>query len=386
MMNSNGIRLCAPTLKPWGKDAHKKPVAVLMSGGADSTAACLLLKREGRDVLGITMRIPVLKAADKPSPGLDDNIIAVCRELDVAHYFLDVRSGFEKLVIDGARSAYLRGETPNPCATCNRDIKFGLVWDFLKEEFGVSSLATGHYARILNRDGRSCLARATDRTRDQSYFLYDIPHERMSDLMFPLGEMTKEEVREMIRRAGFAAAESPDSMEICFAGEGDYREALFGGVATSRKGMVIDMSGNVLGRHNGIFNYTVGQRRGIGIAAGVPLYVVAISAVDNTITLGTREEASRKAVRAQHLNALVPEKVQVGRRLLGKIRSVGEAEPCAVTCADKEHIAVEFEDAQFAPTPGQRLVLYDRSDVVVAGGVICREDRFSTEAGRTGCA
>ena len=362
------IRLQAPTTKQWmpGSDPERD-IAVLMSGGVDSSVTAMLLRDAGWNVLGITMKIPVAENCDikRSCCGLEAGYVA--RDLGIAHYYLDVRKAFEQLVIKPFREEYAQGRTPSPCVDCNTLIKFGLVWDFIERHFGVRNLATGHYARVVHCEGRAFLARGMDRSRDQSYFLYGIPSARLERFYLPLGDMSKPEVRRLAREAKLPVARRQDSMELCFAAEGDYRAAL--GVRPA-KGSILNAAGNVVGQHNGIANYTIGQRKGVRIAAGKPLYVIGISAADNSITLGTREEAESREVSARDVNALIPELMQAGQTLYGKIRSQGEPSRCVLTEADISSISVRFDEPQFAPSPGQRLVLYDEQGRVAAGGVI----------------
>ena len=361
------MKLFEPTFEPWKADASRKQIVVLMSGGVDSSVTALLLKRAGWEVLGITMKIPVAQQCQSERGCCGAGGALVCGDMGIAHYFLDVEEAFERLIIERFRGEYRRGRTPSPCVDCNTVLKFSLVWDFLAERFGVSHLATGHYGRIVETNGRRCLARATDRERDQSYFLYGIDAERLGRLVFPLGELSKHEVRRTAAEEGLEVAEKLDSMELCFAGEGDYRAAL--GEVGAEKGRILDVEGKELGEHEGICNYTIGQRRGLGVAGGKPLYVTRISAADNSVTLGTWEQACRRDVRMEEVNVLWPEKLQAGARLWGQIRSPGKASPCVVKELG-EAVAVEFDEPQFGPCSGQRLVLYEEDEVVVAGGTI----------------
>ena len=363
------MQLQPPTLEPWKSgDNPEKDIIVLMSGGVDSSATALLLKEDGWNVVGVTMKIPVAESCDVKRSCCGVEAAYVSRDLGIPHYYLDVRDAFEKLVIEKFRHSYEEGRTPSPCIDCNTLFKFGLVWDFLEESFRVSHLATGHYARMVHSDSQSCLARASDKSRDQSYFLYGIPRRRLEHLVLPLGEFTKPEVRELTHKAHLPVARRQDSMELCFAGEGDYRNALDG--SSARKGSILDINGNVLGEHEGIANYTIGQRKGIGIAGGKPLYVIRINAIENTITIGTQEDITESIVHAEEVNILIPEKLVLGERLYGKIRSQGEPTGCTVVEVSESKMSVEFDTPQFAPTPGQRLVLYDDNENVVAGGVI----------------
>ena len=363
------IKLLEPSLGPWR--LQKEPsrrIAVLMSGGVDSSVTAYLLAEQGWEVLGITMKIPLsCNTGARGCCGADAAL--VCDQLNIPHYFVDVTNPFEELIIERFRQSYARGLTPNPCIDCNTLLKFSLLWDFLEKTFGINYLATGHYARISKVAAKAYLGRAIDKTKDQSYFLYGIAPERLTGLVLPVGELTKEEVRSVARQISLRVAEKTESMELCFAGEGDYRVALDNDQA-GRSGNITDMQGNKIGTHKGIANYTLGQRRGIGFAGGKPLYVGGINANTNTIALGTREEISFRSIRAHEMNVLIPTEFVTNNRLHGKIRSYGDPQPCRLINAGQENMTVEFDESQFAPCPGQKLVLYDSNENIVAGGTI----------------
>ncbi len=377
MQKSNGskfdIRLLPPSLAPWApQQPPAQQIAVLMSGGVDSSVAAYLLQRSGWDVLGITMKIPVACSTDgRGCCGADAAF--VCDELGIPHYFVDVTEAFNHLIIRPFRAAYAKGQTPNPCVDCNTILKFSLVWDLLRREFGISRLATGHYARVVQDGDRTCLRRAKDKDKDQSYFLYGIAGDRLPDFVLPLGILAKNQVRAIASDLRLFVADKTESMELCFAGEQDYRLAL-GENEAGRPGDITDMQGRKIGTHQGIANYTIGQRRGLGVAGGKPLYVGRIDALTNTVALGTREEVSIRVVRAAQRNTLLPERLTSEAQLSGKIRSYGQARPCRLIDLTPDGMVVEFEQPQFAPCPGQRLVLYDEDENVVAGGVIQNEN------------
>ncbi|MBC8471597.1 MAG: tRNA 2-thiouridine(34) synthase MnmA [Planctomycetes bacterium] len=363
------IKLLGPSFSPWCPDKDRsRPIAVLMSGGVDSSVTAYLLKEQGWDVLGITMKIPVSCNTNKRGCCGADAAF-VCGELNIPHYFVDVTEAFEELIIKQFRQSYSRGETPNPCVDCNTLLKFSLLWDFLEETFGISYLATGHYARVSKSNGQMRLGRAMDKTKDQSYFIYGMPPEKLQRFVLPLGELSKNEVRSTAAQLNLSVADKAESMELCFAGEGDYRLALNDAEA-NQQGNIIDMQGNRIGTHKGIANYTLGQRQGIGYAGGKPLYVGKIDAEANTIALGTREEVSTHTLRANRINTLIPEELVLGRKFFGKIRSYGDPQPCKLIDIGGNSIKVNFGRPQFAPCPGQRLVLYNDSDNIVAGGTI----------------
>jgi tRNA-specific 2-thiouridylase len=367
--NRYDIKLLPATFSPWSPaQPGDRQVAVLMSGGVDSSVTAHLLRSAGWEVLGITMKIPVAcNTSGRGCCGADAAF--VCGELNIPHYFIDVTEAFEDLIIHRFRDAYATARTPNPCVDCNTFLKFSLIWDHLTKEFGITRLATGHYARIAQSPDGTSMHRAADRDKDQSYFLYGIKRRRLPGLMLPLGDLTKQQVRAIAAEQKLPVADKPESMELCFAAEQDYRLAL-DNEQMHRPGDLIDMQGNRIGEHKGIANYTIGQRRGLGFAGGKPLYVSRIDAAANTVALGTKDEVSTPIVRAAEVNALLPEQLTVGARLFGKIRSYGQARPCRVVELTPDCMTVKFETPQFAPCPGQRLVLYDETQAVVAGGTI----------------
>lgn len=363
------MRLEPPTLAPWVADPDPdRNIAVLMSGGVDSSVTALLLKETGANVVGVTMRLPVAHSCNFKRSCCGSEAVYVCRDLGIAHYYLDVRAEFVEHVIEPFRRAYASGRTPSPCVECNTVFKFGMVWDFLEESLGVRRIATGHYARVAQVGGRWSLCRAAEKARDQSYFLYGIKAGRLPGLALPLGEWRKDDVRRRAHEAKLPVAKRQDSMELCFAGEGDYRNAL--GPEATRPGNIIDPEGRVIGRHEGVSNYTHGQRKGLGVAAPEPLYVLGIQPESNTIVAGSRRDALQRVVEAREVNVLDPDAFRAGARLLGKIRSGGDPTPCAVAAAEGEAMTVRFDEFQFAPTPGQKIVLYDERERVIAGGTI----------------
>ena len=357
-----------PSLEPWvpTQDVSHQ-VAVMMSGGVDSSVTAHWLKQAGWDVVGITMKIPV--ACDTGKRGCCGADAAfVCHDLGLPHYFVDVTQDFREMIIEPFQKAYAQGQTPNPCIDCNTILKFHLVWDLLEQTFGIRYVATGHYARVVHDQGKSALCRGHDPKKDQSYFLYGVPAHRLPFLLLPLGDLTKGEVREQAKAQGLSVADKPESMELCFAGEGDYRVALDENACVP--GDLLDMDGLKIGRHKGISFYTLGQRKGIGYAGGQPLYVGRIDANANTVSLGTREQVCTDQVRVDQLNVLDPEALSQGQITGAKIRSYGTPYPCCVTRRTDTALDIQFDTPQFAPSPGQRLVIYGHQDQVVVGGVI----------------
>lgn len=367
------IKLFEPTLRPWKpeKDTSRQ-IAVLMSGGVDSSVTAFLLREQGWNVLGVTMKIPVSCDTNKRGCCGADAAF-VCEQLDIPHYFIDVTVPFEKLIIERFHKSYAKGQTPNPCVDCNTLLKFSLVWDFLEENFGINMLATGHYAKVSKRQERWYLGMAKDKTKDQSYFLYGIALEKLPRFILPLGDMKKEDVRSIAAQLNLTVADKPESMELCFAGEGDYRSALNCAEA-QMPGDIIDMQGNKIAAHKGIANYTLGQRQGIGYAGGKPLYVAKIDPRTNTIALGNREDVSSTTLSSEENNILITEEFITEHALFGKIRSYGSPQPCRLIDMSETDMTVEFDEPQFAPCPGQKIVLYNSSDNIVAGGTISVEN------------
>ncbi|MFH0935647.1 MAG: tRNA 2-thiouridine(34) synthase MnmA [Candidatus Omnitrophota bacterium] len=356
----------------------KELVVVAMSGGVDSSVAAALLKSEGYEVIGITMCFNLSDSGRKrpaccSRQGIED-ARRVAQRLAIRHYVLNMRKALDEYVIKDFCREYLRGKTPNPCIGCNQYIKFGLL---LKKAFslGAGFLATGHYARVVN--GPQCptvhkkiysLKKAKDTNKDQSYFLYRLNQAQLGHILFPLGDYTKGEVRKLAVKFGLAVADKPGSQEICFLPGQDYREFLVSRAKDKiRPGPIVDRQGNLLGRHKGIAFYTVGQREGLGIARGYPLYITGIESRKNQLVVGTKEEAEKSEflVNKAHFISKKPKK-KVAVKV--KIRYNHKEMPASVWPFGRKW-KVRFRKPQFAITPGQSAVFYDR-EMVLGGGII----------------
>jgi tRNA-specific 2-thiouridylase len=336
-------------------------VLIAMSGGVDSAVAALLLKGRGLNCAGAVMRLG-------PNGGVEDARTAA-EIIGIPFHVFDFTGVFEQNVIAPFIAAYREGRTPNPCIACNRFIKFG---HFARRarEMGFVSIATGHYARVERGGGRFLLKKGLDPLKDQSYFLYSLTQEQLSSIIFPLGEMTKADVRALAREAGLTNPKKNESQDICFVPDRDY--AGFIGRKTGEvfpKGRFTDTDGSGLGEHRGIIHYTVGQRRGLGIAHETPLYVRELRPETNTVVLGTEDTLFAGTLTAREINLILPVPPGAPLRASVKIRSRQPGQPATVTQTDDDTLRIDFDTPQRAVTPGQAAVIYD-GDTVIGGGTI----------------
>ena len=347
------------------------PVCMIgMSGGVDSSVAAYLLKQQGYDCIGVTMKLchGQTKGACCSLDEAED-AKSVCRRLGIPHYTFNFTADFDRDVIAPFVSAYEAGRTPNPCIACNRHLKFQRMWQQAKE-LGCDCLATGHYARIVQDSGRHRLQKAADAGKDQSYVLYFLSQEQMAHTLFPLGAMTKDQVRQIARQQGFVSAQKPDSQDICFVPDGDYGAFLerYTGKQYA-PGDFIDREGRVLGRHKGAVRYTLGQRKGLGVPAATRLYVTGKDMARNTVTLGSNDELFTRSLIARDLCLTDNSLLTDGQALRAKVRYRQTEQPCRVFRTGPDEVRVEFDAPQRAVTAGQAVVLYD-GDTVVGGGTI----------------
>jgi len=355
-------------------------VVIAMSGGVDSSVAAAMLKKEGYEVIGATMQVWPSKElayeADKFGGccGLDavSDAKRVANKLGIPHYVMNFRDIFAEKVISDFCREYSLGRTPNPCIRCNEHIKFDALLRRAKE-LNADFVATGHYARIEHDEisGRYLLKKGIDRSKDQSYVLYVMTQNQLRHALTPLGGLTKERARQIARELGLPVADKAESQEICFIPDGDYTRFVREYVPrAATPGPILDRDGNTLGQHRGILFYTVGQRKGLGISAREPLYVIDIDPERNAIVVGTGREIYRDELIASHLNWIAIEPPQRPLELKAKIRyRHREADAVITPLSNGDRVHVKFKQPQMAITPGQAVVFYDE-DTVVGGGTI----------------
>lgn len=355
---------------------HGRKVAVAMSGGVDSAVAAALLVEQGYDVVGLTMNLWPTWLPDPDDAfhgccgiGAIDDARAVARKIGIRHFVLNMREEFERAVIDYFCDEYARGRTPNPCIACNKAIKFSLLLTKAKA-MGMDWLATGHYARIrVGADGSRMLLRGKDEMKDQSYVLYALRQDQLRHLLLPVGEYTKAEIRDHARRVGLPVADKPDSQEICFIPRGRYSELVAARrPQAARPGPILDGEGREVGTHRGIAHFTVGQRRGLGIAVGRPLYVAEIDPSRNAVIVADERDLLAVDVEATEVNWITGQAPAHPLRVTARVRHEPE-EVAATAWMEQGRLRVRFEAPQRAPARGQAVALY-AGDVMLGGGVI----------------
>ena len=359
-------------------DSNRNGALIAMSGGVDSSVAAYLMKARGYDCIGATMKLFANEDAGLPREhsccSLDDveDAKAVARALGMPHHVFNFAERFRETVMERFAAAYESGGTPNPCIDCNRFLKFDKL--FLRaRELGLWYVVTGHYVRteLDGKSGRYLLRKALDANKDQSYVLYSMTQEQLAHAQFPLGGMTKPEVRALAEEQGFINARKHDSQDICFVQSGDYGDFIerFRG-RTYPEGDFIDTQGRVLGRHRGVIRYTIGQRKGLGLALPEPMYVSAIDVEKNTVTLSTGAELFSRKLTARDINLISVSELSAPMRVKARVRYRQSEQWATAVQTGPDTLEVEFDEPQRAITRGQAVVLYD-GDVVVGGGTIC---------------
>ena len=341
----------------------KEKMMIAMSGGVDSAVAAALCSQKF-SAAGVTMQ-HFAACGNKDAT----DAAALCAALGIPHFVAHLEKEFEKEVILPFIAAYEAGETPNPCVLCNKRIKFGALLDFAAAN-GFDRIATGHYARVEHTKDRTLIRKAADESKDQTYMLYSLTQDVLSRAEFPLGSLKKSEVRELAQNLGFPMAQKSDSQDICFIPDGDYAAFIerFTG-KTPESGDFLSVDGKVIGKHKGQLCYTIGQRKGLGIALGAPAYVVAKSAAQNTVTLGTNEALFTSRLVAKNINFIPEDTLGAPRKLLAKVRYSQTATPARVEQTGEDELTVEFDTPQRAISKGQSLVLYE-DDYLFGGGII----------------
>lgn len=353
-------------------------VVVGMSGGVDSSVAAYLLKERGYDVIGVTMQIwqDEEQAAQEENGGCCglsavDDARRVAAALEIPYYVMNFKKEFKENVIDYFVEEYQNGRTPNPCIACNRYVK----WESLLQRslsIGAEYIATGHYARVVQlENGRYTLRRSATLAKDQTYALYNLTQEQLKRTLMPVGKYTKDEVRAIAEKINLRIANKPDSQDICFVPDGDY--ASFIRSFTGRdypRGEFVDKSGNVLGEHRGLICYTVGQRKGLGIALGEPRYVTALMPKENRVVLGSNEDLMSRELDAKNFNFIAFDTPPAEFRASARVRYRQAEQPATVRVTGEDTVHITFDEPQRAITKGQAVVVYD-GDVVIGGGEIC---------------
>lgn len=346
-----------------------KKILVGLSGGVDSSVAAAALQDQDYEVVGITLWLMKGKG-QCCSEGMVD-AASICEQLNIPHHIVDSRDLFQENIIDYLVSGYEAGVTPLPCSQCNRAVKFGPMLKYAQEDLGIEQIATGHYARINydpNRD-RYQLLRAVDRHKDQSYFLYDLTQELLASTVFPLGEQTKEQTRKIATELNLSTADKPESQDLCLIEAHGSMQTFLDKYINQKEGDIVDLEGKILGKHQGIHHYTIGQRRGLGIAAAEPLYVVKLDAVMNRVIVGDRHSGGRLECHVNRINWVSIAQPTAPIRTEVQIRYRSQPVTVNIIPLENSRARLIFDEPQFGVTPGQAAVWYD-GEILLGGGII----------------
>ena len=348
-------------------------VVVGLSGGVDSSTAAAILHDQGYEVVGLTLWLMKGKG-QCCSEGMVDAAY-ICEQLGIPHHIVDSREVFQAHIVDYLVEGYSSGITPLPCSQCNRTVKFAPMVQYAREQLGIDKIATGHYARITyNAElGRYQLRRAVDRNKDQSYFLYDLTQDLLAATMFPLGEKHKVETRSIAAEYSLKTADKPESQDLCLIESHGSMKSFLDKYITPKKGDIVDAAGKVLGQHDGVHHYTIGQRKGIGIAAAEPLYVIGLDAAMNRVIVGDRTSATQPECTVQRVNWVSITEPSAPIRAEVQVRYRSHPVPVTVIPLENSRVKLVFDEPQFSITPGQAAVWYD-GDVVLGGGIIERQN------------
>ncbi len=348
-------------------------VVVGLSGGVDSSTAAAILHEQGYEVVGLTLWLMKGKG-QCCSEGMVD-AAGLCEQLGIPHHIVDSREVFQAQIIDYLVAGYSSGITPLPCSQCNKAVKFGPMLSYAREELGIDRIATGHYARIKydSELGRYQLYRAVDRNKDQSYFLYELTQDLLAASMFPLGEYTKAETRQIATQFGLNTADKPESQDLCLVESHGSMQTFLDKYIAPQKGEIVNQEGKVLGEHDGVHHYTIGQRKGLGIAAAEPLYVVGLDAVRNRVIVGDRTSASQSDCVLARVNWVSIAEPTTPIRAAVQVRYRSSAVPVTVIPLASSRVKLVFDEPQFSITAGQAAVWYD-GEVLLGGGIIEKSD------------
>lgn len=344
----------------------KEKVLLGMSGGVDSSVSAILLQNQGYEVIGIT-----IKMFETNNENAVEDAKNVCKKLGIEHITVDLKKEFKEHVIDDFVCNYSKCRTPNPCVECNRFLKFKALYEIAKG-MGINFIATGHYAKIeFNKEYDRYIIRKSDsEKKDQTYFLYNVEKEILGHVLFPLCNFKeKDEIRDIAKKYGLEVSRKPDSQDVCFIENNDYISFLERSGIEKKKGNILDLEGNVLGKHEGLYKYTIGQRKGLGISYKCPLYVIGFDKQKNQVIVGEEKDLYKKDVYVEKINLLLVDKLEDGMEVKAKIRYSQKSNKAIIKVINENEIILSFEEPQRGATPGQSAVFYI-DDILVGGGKI----------------